>query len=153
MKCLKNISEFRTIFLDMFCRQLINEIMQDNLEKYGYQKEFESDDTQQIILPGTTPEFLPCKEKRRLQWRAGTTTQNNVWKRKSFIIAYLYTFIREETFSIMMIQHNSEQLHQWLAALQSHQRGDLPCPKYTTSGQNKSKQAECNNAAILLLTW
>lgn len=30
-------------------------------------------------------------------------------KRKSFIIAYLYIFTREETFSIMMIQHNSAQ--------------------------------------------
>lgn len=47
----------------MFCRQLINEIMQCNLEKSGYQKGFGNDDTQQIILPGTTPEFLLGKEK------------------------------------------------------------------------------------------
>lgn len=30
-------------------------------------------------------------------------------KRKSFMIAYLSTFTREETFLMMMIQHNSAQ--------------------------------------------
>lgn len=42
-------------------------------------------------------------------------------KKGNLIIAYLYTFTREETFSIMMIQHNSAQSTSGLAV--SPERG------------------------------
>lgn len=80
--------------------------MQDNLEKSsGYRRGFGSDDTWKILFPGTIPEFPLCEEKRNEERVISLRIMHE--RRKTFIIAYLYIFIQEATFSVTALQHNS----------------------------------------------
>lgn len=83
----------------MFCRQLINEIMQCNLEKSGYQKGFGNDVTQQIILPGTTPEFLLGKEKGDKNEEQVILFRIMHEKRKSYNCLSLHFYQRRNLFN------------------------------------------------------
>lgn len=136
---LKYISKFRTKFFKLCSLDrcsLLMKLCKTILKNLGIRRDLGVITSDKSFCQALHQNFFYA---RRLKWKTPNNTQNNMIK-ENLLQLLIFTLLQEKKpFKLWWHSTIQHRAYQWLAALQSHQRGDMPCPTYTTSGQNKLK--------------